>query len=57
MARKDFDPASTHPRMRGIFSAACICLLLLLPMAGGAAASGPVFDVHVHLREGEASLY
>ena len=56
MARKDFDPASTHPRMRRIFSAACIGLFLLLSVAVGAAASGPVFDVHVHLREGEASL-
>lgn len=40
MAREDFGPASTHPRMRGILSAACICLFLLLPVAGGAVASG-----------------
>lgn len=31
-------------------------LFLLMLVAGSAAPSGPVFDVHVHLREGEASL-
>ena len=33
-----------------------ILVMLLSLWAGTAMASGPVFDVHVHLREGEASL-
>ncbi|WP_207914975.1 amidohydrolase family protein [Luteimonas arsenica] len=33
-----------------------LLLFLMMLVAGGAAASGPVFDVHVHLREGEMSL-
>src|SRR5690606_40994132 len=33
-----------------------LLLFLLMLLTGGAAASGPVFDVHVHLRDGEASL-
>ncbi|GGK03379.1 amidohydrolase family protein [Luteimonas terricola] len=33
-----------------------LLLLVLMLLTGGAAASGPVFDVHVHLRNGEASL-
>ena len=33
-----------------------LLLPLLLLLSGSAAASGPVFDVHVHLRSGEASL-
>ena len=31
-------------------------LLVLLPCSPGAAAQAPVFDVHVHLRDGETSL-
>ena len=33
-----------------------LLLPLLLLLTGSAAASGPLFDVHVHLRNGEASL-
>ncbi|GGK03024.1 amidohydrolase family protein [Luteimonas terricola] len=33
-----------------------LLFFLLILLTGGAAASGPVFDVHVHIRNGEASL-
>ena len=33
-----------------------LLLFLMMLATGSAVASGPVFDVHVHLREGEASL-
>ena len=49
-------PASAGPRAPGTKPRSGLLALALLICSAAASAGGPVFDMHVHLREGEASL-